>query len=88
MTNNEAEYHTLLAALRDVLKQLGGRAGATSVEVRGDSQLVIAQVLGNWKAKDERMRGLRDEVRHLLRQFKHHRLKTQPRAESVRALGH
>ena len=88
MTNNEAEYHTLLAALRHLAEQLGPRAAETGVEVRGDSQLIIQQVLGRWKAKDDRMRGLRDEVRAALRRFGRFRLVQQPREHSVRVLGH
>ena len=88
MTNNEAEYHTLLAALDDLLKRLGEKAEEAALEVRGDSQLVIEQVLGRWKAKDERMRGFRDEARRRLNRFKRHRLVQQPREDSVRVLGH
>lgn len=88
MTNNEAEYHTLLAALRDLLGRLGERAGAATLEVRGDSQLVIQQVLGHWKARDDRMRALRDEARALLRRLARFRLVPQPREDSVRVLGH
>jgi len=88
MTNNEAEYHTLRAALDDLLQRLGAQASEVSLEVHGDSQLIIEQVLGRWKAKDERMRALRDEVRRRLNQFKRHRLAQQPREDSVRVLGH
>src|SRR3712207_7739911 len=49
------------------------RSTAT-LEVRGDSALVLQQVLGAWKAKDDRMRALRDEARALLRRFKDRRL--------------
>jgi ribonuclease HI len=87
-TNNEAEYQTLLAALRALADRLGERAAQASLEVRGDSQLVIEQVLGHWKAKDERMRGLRDEVRPALRRFGRWRLVQQRREDSVRVLGH
>lgn len=88
MTNNEAEYQTLIAGLAALGDRLGGSAGQRSLEVRGDSQLVIQQVLGNWKAKDERMRALRDRVRAGLRRFGKWRLVTQPREDSVRVLGH
>jgi ribonuclease HI len=88
LTNNEAEYLTLLGALRHLLEQLGERAAIASLEVRGDSALVIQQVLGHWKAKDDRMRGLRDEVRALLRRFRQRRLVQQPREDTVKVLGH
>jgi ribonuclease HI len=88
MTNNEAEYHTLIAALAALAGKLGARAAETSLEVRGDSQLVIQQVLGHWKAKDERMLRLRDQARAGLRRFRKWRMVAQPREDSVRVLGH
>ena len=88
LTNNEAEYHTLLGALRHLLELLGERAATATLEVRGDSALVLQQVLGQWKAKDDRMRALRDDTRALLRRFKQYRLVQQPRADTVKVLGH
>jgi ribonuclease HI len=88
MTNNEAEYHTLIGALSALADQLGERAAHTSLEVRGDSQLVIQQVLGHWKAKDERMLRLRDQARAGLQHFAKWRMAAQPREDSVRVLGH
>jgi ribonuclease HI len=91
MTSNEAEYDTLIAALEDVSERVesaGKRAADFSVEVRGDSNLVLRQVRGEWKAKDERMRQRRDIVRSLLSRFGGYRLVSQPREESVRVLGH
>lgn len=88
MTNNEAEYETLIRALAALAERLGPLAVQASLEVRGDSQLVIQQVLGHWKAKDERMRHLRDQARAALRRFARWRLVSQPREDTVRVLGH
>jgi ribonuclease HI len=91
MTNNEAEYESLIAGLQGLIERIeaAGRApGDFTVEVRGDSALVIHQVQGDWKTKDDRMRLLRNRVRELLARFKGHRLTLQGRDESVRALGH
>jgi ribonuclease HI len=91
MTNNEAEYDTLIAALVDVSERVGAagkRLADFTIEVRGDSNLVLRQVGGEWKAKNERMRRRRDIVRSLLSRFGGHRLVEQPREESVRVLGH
>jgi len=49
---------------------------------------VLNQVSGEWKAKDERMRLMRDSVRRALNRFKANRLLIQPRAATVRILGH
>jgi ribonuclease HI len=91
MTNNEAEYDTLIAGLSDLIQRLAEAKlspSEFSIEVRGDSQLVINQVSGVWKAKDERMRARRNQVRELLNRFAAYRLELQPRQESVRILGH
>jgi ribonuclease HI len=91
MTNNEAEYEALTAALQGLAERIeaaGRSPGDFSVEVRGDSALVIHQVEGTWKTKDDRMRLLRNRCRELLRHFKAHRLVLHGREESVRVLGH
>jgi ribonuclease HI len=91
MTSNEAEYDTLIAALNDLSERVeaaGKRPADFSVEVRGDSNLVLRQVRGEWKAKDERMRQRRDLARSLLARFGGYRLVEQPREETVKVLGH
>lgn len=90
-TNNEAEYDTLIAALKDLvhrIEEAGRQPNEFSLEIRGDSALVINQVQGRWKAKEARMAERRDRTRELLRRFGSVELKAQPRAESVRILGH
>lgn len=91
MTNNEAEYHMLIAALEALLARIQGAGqepGAVSVEVRGDSALVLKQVTGMWRARDRRMRLLRDRARSLLDRFRDRRVVLQPRQDTVRVLGH
>ncbi len=91
MSNNEAEYETLIAGLEGLLERItsAGRDPAEfTVEVRGDSLLVLRQVEGRWRAKDKRMRTLRDRVWESLSRFKGFRLLHQGREESVRSLGH
>jgi len=91
VTNNEAEYDTLIAALEAVQKRLreGGADPMTArLDIRGDSQLVINQVRGEWKCSDERMRARRDRVRGLLRELGAWELVYHARENSVRVLGH
>lgn len=91
VTNNEAEYDTLVSAIESVLKRLAeNRADPNTarVEIKGDSQLVINQVLGEWKCNDERMRRRRDRVRSLLREFGSWKLSYHERSNNVRILGH
>lgn len=91
VTSNEAEYDTFITSLEDLLARIakaGREAKEFTVEVRGDSKLVINQVKGAWKAKDERMRVRRNRVWELLGQFAGCQLTLQPREESVKVLGH
>ena len=91
MTNNEAEYDTLITGLSDLIQKLteaNQNPSEFSIEVKGDSSLAVNQVSGVWKARDERMRARRNQVRELLGRFAASRLVLQSRQESVRILGH
>lgn len=90
-TNNEAEYMALIAGLQTLLDQLekmDTNHKDVRVEIRGDSQLVLHQIDGVWKAKNPRMRSLRDEARNLLSSFGAFHLVHQERRKSVETLGH
>ena len=90
-TNNEAEYDTLIAALLDLIgciEEAGRQPQEFAIEVRGDSALVIHQLQGKWKVREPRMQDRRDKCFRLLRRFGSVELRTQPRLESVRILGH
>ncbi len=90
-TNNEAEYWSLIHGLQALLKYLSGEGTdplEVSLEVRGDSRLVINQLKGEWKAKDQRMRALRDEALGLLGKFRRVRLVHQGREKSFEILHH
>jgi ribonuclease HI/antitoxin (DNA-binding transcriptional repressor) of toxin-antitoxin stability system len=91
VTNNEAEYDTLIAALEAVLGRLqesGADPSTARIEVWGDSQLVVNQINGDWSVTDPRMRVRRDKALALFEQFGAWRLEHHPREQSVRELGH
>jgi ribonuclease HI len=56
-TNNVAEYRALLLGL-----ERASERGAREVEVVGDSELVVRQVQGDYKVKDEALKGLYAKV--------------------------
>ena len=58
-TNNEAEYEALLTELK-MAKVLG----AAELDVYSDSQLVVGQVNGDYKAKEGHMQQYLNLVRH------------------------
>ncbi len=66
-TNNVAEYRGLIAGLRALLDLAGDGASA---EVRMDSKLVIEQMAGRWKIKNEGLRPLATEAASLARRLR------------------
>ena len=58
ITNNEAEYEVLIAGL-----DLAKVAGAMSVVIYCDSQVVTNQVNGDYECKGERMKRYLDQVK-------------------------
>ncbi len=88
VTNNQAEYLTLIAALERLLSLLGDRAPRVRLIVRGDSQLVLRQLSGQWKVRHPELKPLHAKALGLLRQFGSYDLAWHPRRESVKVLGH
>ena len=63
-TNNQAEYTGLIIGLNECVKR-----GIKSVEVFGDSNLVIEQSAGRWKVNNEVLKDLNAQVKTLSKEF-------------------
>jgi ribonuclease HI len=63
-TNNVAEYRALLLGL-----EVAAAHGASAVELLGDSELVVRQIEGRYKVRDETLRGLHAKVKEALGGF-------------------
>jgi ribonuclease HI len=63
-TNNVAEYEGLLAALRMAIER-----GATAVELRSDSELIVKQLRGEYKVKSDGLKPLHLEARRIIGGF-------------------
>lgn len=88
LTNNQAEYMTLIAALKWLAQELGEARKDAKVEIFGDSKLVASQINGVWKVKNQNMIPLVREAKELFRQFGRCTIEWHPRAKSVERLGH
>lgn len=88
MTNNQAEFRALLAGLEDLVERVGPQASDLSVAVRGDSQLVIRGLTGEWRVKHPGLQPLHRQASELLQRFSTVDLTWHPRRESVRTFGH
>src|SRR3954469_7002219 len=63
-TNNVAEYRALITAMEEAKK-----LGARKIVIRGDSELIIKQMRGEYRVKHPDMKVLYDEAQHLVRDF-------------------
>ena len=79
-TNNVAEYHGLLAALRLAIERR-----ADDVEILADSELIVRQIEGRYKVRKEHLKPLYAEATRLIRRIKRFRLAHVPRKENREA---
>lgn len=79
-TNNVAEYRALLLGI-----ELAKNLDADEVELVADSMLVVEQVRGNWKVKQEHLRPLREQVLRALEGFGSWSIRHVKRGENERA---
>ncbi len=59
-TNNQAEYNALIAGLKKAIS-----LGAREVQVKSDSELMVRQILGIYRVKNEELKPLHQEVKRL-----------------------
>lgn len=72
VTNNEAEYKALIAALEhicDAFAVAEGNLKAVKLKIRTDCQLIIGHLTQNWKIKAESLRPLAIKASAMLQQF-------------------
>ncbi|MDT7943558.1 MAG: ribonuclease HI family protein [Dehalococcoidia bacterium] len=79
-TNNQAEYRAAIAALEAALA-----LGATKVELRMDSQLVVRQIQHRYRVRDPNLRPLFHRLLELRRRFQEFVAVDIPREENRRA---
>ena len=86
LTNNQAEYHALIFALKK-LKQLIGKKKSkeTEVEIRMDSELIMKQLSGKYKISEPELQPLFLEVWNSKLDFKKVEFVYIPRTENKRA---
>lgn len=79
-TNNQAEYRALIAGIEAALDH-----GFDELDIRGDSELIVRQVTGEWAANDPTLREHRVSVRELLDEVERWTLSHVPRDVNDRA---
>ncbi len=79
-TNNQAEYRAIIAAL-----EKAASVGASHVDLRADSELVIRQLGGQYRVKKAHLKPLYQQVQQLLSQFEDFTITHIPREQNTEA---
>ena len=79
-TNNVAEYYALLAGL-----ELAEKHGCMQLQICLDSALIVRQIQGLYKVKNEHLKPLFEQVTNYLSRLDNWAIKHVPRSENVRA---
>lgn len=79
-TNNVAEYESLLMALKKARE-----LGCTNMQVYADSELVVKQVRGQYKVKNETLKAIYKQVMHLVEEFDVFKITHIPREKNAEA---
>ena len=79
-TNNQAEYRAIITALE---KAIG--LGASQVDIRSDSELVVRQINGQYRVKNTSLKPLYQQVKRLQSQLAGFIITYIPRQENTEA---
>ena len=88
-TNNEAEYHALLRLLK--LLAIRIKSGHTQMADEGiwiysDSEVIVKQLGGEYKVKEERLRRLWQETKEMMSEISSVHVEHVPREENLAGL--
>ena len=75
----QAEYQGLIKALSAMTDK---KNTGIELEIFGDSQLAVKQILGEWECKNAELRILRSQARNLLNEFDKWSIQWVPREEN------
>ena len=84
-TNNTAEYKALILALKESKKILSKESKGTDIELRTDSELMMKQMIGDYKIKDTNLKELATEAHKLILNFKNVKFLHIPREKNKEA---
>lgn len=79
-TNNEAEYEAVIRGLKAALEH-----GANEVFLRSDSELLVKQINGTYRVKEEKLQALYHAAREALQKFRRFDVKHVAREQNREA---
>jgi ribonuclease HI len=86
-TNNEAEYHALLAALSYITRDIARKGSdVKNTRICSDSKVLVNQVNGDWKVEQARLVQLREKAAKIMADMSLRRLVWIPREQNFAGL--
>lgn len=83
-TNNYAEYKALLLGIEEIFKYIKDTNNYT-LEIFLDSELVVKQIRGEYKIKNNILKNLNENVKSLLKNFNSFNIQHIPREKNQKA---
>ena len=80
MTNNQAEYRAIIAALEAAI-----RLGVKQVAINLDSELVVRQIKGEYRVKNLALKSLYQQVKQLTSRLEGYTINYIPRQQNTEA---
>jgi ribonuclease HI len=84
-TNNQAEWQAVLLALKEVCKDTKLFTEIQNLQIFLDSQLVVRQILGQYKVKNQSLKPFYEETIGILKKFKSWQIFHIPRKYNTQA---
>ena len=85
LTNNQTEYIAITRGCEKAMELLGRNC---NVKIMGDSELVLKQITGEYRVRDEKLIPLNQKLMDRLSGFKSYSVQHRPREQSVEEFGH
>ena len=85
VTNNIAEYEALLDSLKNLSKNFSPNEESISVDIFLDSELIVKQINGEYKVKDQNLKRKFDMVMKALNSYNNYKVQHIARSENQQA---
>ena len=85
LTNNQTEYIAITRGCEKAMELLGRNC---DVKIIGDSELVLKQITGEYRVRDEKLIPLNQKLMERLSGFQSYSVQHRPREQSVEEFGH
>ena len=85
LTSNQSEYIAVTRGCEKIKELFGNNC---KIHIVGDSELVLKQISGEYRVRNEKLIPLNQELMDYLKEFNSYSVQHRPREQSVEEFGH